>query len=69
MGVLFCICANPMFHSAEFRMYGRLFTKALPEEQDPNEPDSTWRNSINPKSLEVRASAKKNVFSKRGFIV
>lgn len=43
-----------MYLSAEFRIYGRLFTKALPEEQDPNDPESTWRNNINPKSLQVR---------------
>lgn len=38
---------------AEIRVYGRLFTKPLPEEEDPEKPEGSWRDSINPHSLVV----------------
>ncbi|KAL8452999.1 hypothetical protein Emag_002085 [Eimeria magna] len=36
---------------AELRVYGRLFTKPLPEEEDPEKPDADWRVNLNPNSL------------------
>ncbi|PHJ15927.1 glutaminyl-trna synthetase [Cystoisospora suis] len=38
---------------AELRIYGRLFTKEFPEEEDENRPDATWRDNINKDSLKV----------------
>ncbi|XP_026193548.1 uncharacterized protein LOC34622054 [Cyclospora cayetanensis] len=38
---------------AELRFYDRLFTKPFPEEEEPQRPESSWRDNINPNSLVV----------------
>lgn len=38
---------------AELRVYGRLFSKPFPEEEEPDKPDGSWRDNLNPNSLVV----------------
>ncbi|KEP59955.1 UNVERIFIED_CONTAM: glutaminyl-tRNA synthetase (GlnRS) [Hammondia hammondi] len=38
---------------AEIRIFGRLFTKPNPEEEDESNPNASWRDNINKESLKV----------------